>query len=91
MRLNFRVTAVALLAAIVLGFAPVNSIRAQSGDGYTLDQAVEAARQKTGGKVLRAKTKSSNGRKVHEIRVLTSNGHVRTLRFKAQRSGKEGG
>lgn len=90
-RINFRVMIVALVGAGVLGLATVNSSYAQSGGGYTLDEAVQAARQRTGGKVLRATTKSSNGRDVHEIRVLTSDGHVRTLRFNAKRSGNKGG
>ena len=62
---------------------------AQSGDGYSLDEAVAAARKRTGGKVTRARTKRSNGREVHEVRVLTKDGHVRTLRFNARRSGNK--
>lgn len=63
---------------------------AQSRDAYTLDEAVAAARQRTGGKVTRARTKRSNGREVHEIRVLTKGGVVRELRFKGKRSDNKG-
>ena len=62
---------------------------AQSADGYSLDEAVAAARQRTGGKVTRARTKRSNGRETHEVRVLTKDGYVRTLRFKGKRSGNK--
>ena len=77
-----------LLIGILCVAAPQAGL-AQSGGGYSLDEAVAAARQRTGGKVTRAKTKRSNGREVHEIRVLTKDGHVRTLRFNGKRSGNK--
>lgn len=76
---------VRLLAIVIVCLATIAPALGQSGGGYTLDEAVAAARQRTSGKVLRATTTSSNGRSVHEIRVLTKDGHVRTLRFKNKR------
>jgi len=87
-----RRTTSSVLALLLFGVLCVASPQvglAQSGNGYSLDEAVAAARQRTGGKVTRARTKRSNGREVHEIRVLTKDGHVRTLRFSGKSSGKK--
>ncbi|MBT8443008.1 MAG: ribosome biogenesis GTPase RsgA [Gammaproteobacteria bacterium] len=44
----------------------------------SLDEAIALVRDKSGGKVLRAETKGKNHKVVHEIRILTEDGHVRT-------------
>ncbi len=49
----------------------------------SLDQAVERARENTGGRVISAETKEKEGRRVHNIRILTNDGKVRRLRFDA--------
>lgn len=76
------------LAAALLIAVPQAGLT-QSRDGYTLDEAVAAARQSAGDKVTRARTKRSNGREIHEIRVLTKGGVVRELRFKGKRIDKK--
>jgi len=47
-------------------------------EAVSLDEAIALVREKSGGKVLRADTKQSGERRIHEIRVLTDDGHVRT-------------
>jgi len=48
-----------------------------------LDRAVSRVRDRTGGRILSAKTKRSDGRPVHVIRVMTENGKVRRIRVDA--------
>lgn len=54
-----------------------------AGD-ISLDDAIAVVRQQIDGKVLRATTRSTDGRTVHEIRVLTDEGLVKTLTVDAQ-------
>lgn len=54
-------------------------------DGMTLSQAIESVRKRTGGKVLSAETKVQGGREVHHIKVLTTDGKVRTHRVNGRR------
>lgn len=51
--------------------------------GMSLQQAITLAQQRYQGRVVRAETKSQNGRRVHEIRILGEDGRVRTVRFPA--------
>jgi len=44
----------------------------------SLDEAIALVRDKSGGKVVRAETKRKDHQVVHEIRILTEDGHVRT-------------
>ena len=44
----------------------------------SLSQAIESVRSRTGGRVVSAETKVSNGREVHHIKVLTEDGKVKT-------------
>jgi len=48
-------------------------------EAVSLDDAIALVREKSGGKVLRAETNLSGERRVHEIRILTDDGHVRTF------------
>ena len=43
-------------------------------DGLSLDQAVQQAREKTGGRVISAETNEKNGQRFHNIRILTNDG-----------------
>ena len=45
----------------------------------SLDEAIAAARQDGAVTILRAATRNIDGRSVHEIRVLTDAGRVKTL------------
>ncbi|MEJ2692905.1 MAG: ribosome biogenesis GTPase RsgA [Candidatus Thiodiazotropha sp.] len=52
-------------------------------DGLSLDQAVQQAREKTGGRVISAETNEKNGQRFHNIRILTNDGKVRRLHYDA--------
>lgn len=49
----------------------------------SLEQAVKKARENTGGRVISAETREQDGRQFHNIRILTNDGKVRRLRYKA--------
>jgi len=53
-----------------------------------LDESVNMIRDRTGGRVLSAKTRKSDGRRIHHIRVLTPEGKVRRFRLDAK-TGRE--
>jgi hypothetical protein len=53
----------------------------------SLDQAVEQAKQRVGGQVISAETRTRDGRRVHNIRILTQEGKVRRLRINASSNG----
>ncbi len=60
-------------------------------DDLSLDQAVQQALERTGGRVISAETREKNGQVIHNIRILTNDGKVRRLRYDAggdRRSGK---
>jgi hypothetical protein len=50
----------------------------------SLDQAVEQAKQRLGGRVISAETQESDGKRVHNVRILTKDGKVRRLRINAE-------
>ncbi len=54
------------------------------GQLESLDSAVSRIRGRTGGRVLSAETRRSNGRVVHHIRVLTRNGKVKRIKVVAK-------
>lgn len=70
-----------LLFAVLLGLLLSPPLSAR-GD-VSLDQAVEQARERTGGRVISAETRDKNGQRVHNIRILTSDGKVRRLQIDA--------
>jgi len=45
-------------------------------NGISLDEAVSRVRRQSGGKILSAETVHVDGRRVHRIKVLTTNGRV---------------
>jgi hypothetical protein len=58
----------------------------------SLNQAVKQAKKRTGGQVISAETRNQDGRRVHNIRILTEDGKVRRLRINAEsRGGGNGG
>ncbi len=50
----------------------------------SLDEAVRRVRERTGGRIVRAETRSTGGRLIHYVRILTPGGRVRTLRVDAE-------
>lgn len=64
---------------LLLAAGPLPAYAGSHGEPpVSLDEAIALVRDKSGGKVLRAETKSKNHHVVHEIRILTEDGHVRT-------------
>lgn len=55
-----------------------------SPSGISLDQAVEMAQARFRAKAVKAETVNSGGRRVHQIRLLSSDGKVWTVRVDAQ-------
>ena len=53
---------------------------AQNNGGMTLSQAIEKVRRDTGGQIVSAETKVSNGRETHHVKVLTKDGKVKTVK-----------
>lgn len=52
--------------------------------GISLDQAVEMAQRQFRAKAVKAQTVESDGRRVHQIRLLSAEGKVWTVRVDAQ-------
>ncbi|NNF52174.1 MAG: hypothetical protein HKN59_07020 [Gammaproteobacteria bacterium] len=57
--------------------------RSLAQDRVSLDEAAAMVRRQTGGRIIKASSRSSNGRTVHFIRVLTRDGKVFTVRVDA--------
>ena len=53
-------------------------LQVAQGNCMSLSAAIESVRSRTGGRVVSAETKVSNGREVHYIKVLTKDGKVKT-------------
>ncbi len=68
------------LAAMLLPIAQANA-------QMSLDQAVQQAKQKTGGRVISAETRDQDGRPVYNIRILTQDGKVRRMQIRADEKG----
>lgn len=52
--------------------------------GVSLDQAVQMAQNRFGAKAVKAETVNSGGRRVHQIRLLSAEGKVWTVRIDAE-------
>jgi uncharacterized membrane protein YkoI len=52
--------------------------------GISLDQAVEMAQRRYRAKAVKAQTVDSGGRRVHQIRLLSTEGKVWTVRVDAE-------
>ncbi len=63
--------------------APDAEAHVVQGSPVSLDEAVALARERFEGRVVRAETQTINGREVHVIRILDSNGRVRNVRIDA--------
>ena len=53
-------------------------------NNQSLDTAVQSIKQKTGGRILSAKTVTKNGQRVHKIKVLLPSGKVQVFKITAQ-------
>lgn len=52
--------------------------------GISLDQAVQMAQSRYGAKAVKAQTVSDGGRRVHQIRLLSTEGKVWMVRVDAE-------
>lgn len=57
----------------------------------SLNKAVEQAKQRKGGQVISAETQTRDGRRVHNIRILSKDGKVHRVRINADGGGKKNG
>ena len=53
-------------------------------NGPTLSEAVEMVKRQYKGRIVSAETKTSGGREVHHIKVLTEDGKVKTVRIQGR-------
>lgn len=59
--------------------------RAVTRAGMSLDDAVQMVQQRFNARVVRAETRSDDGRTVYHLRLMNSDGKVWTVRVDAQR------
>ena len=64
-------------------YAQSHILFAQNGS-QTLNEATQSIKQKTGGRILSAKTVKSNGQIIYKIKVLLPSGKVQTFKVPAQ-------
>ena len=57
---------------------PGQAFRIVQNGCMSLSEAVESVRRSTDGRIVSAETRTSGGRKVHYIKVLTKDGKVKT-------------
>jgi uncharacterized membrane protein YkoI len=60
-----------------------------SASAITLEEAAQKAARQNNAKVLSARTVEEGGRRVHEIKLLTKDGVVKTVRVPDNSKGKK--
>jgi uncharacterized membrane protein YkoI len=70
-----------LLLSVLLFSALFSVGEAFARGGLSLDQAVEDARRRGGGRVISAETQERDGQRVYNIRLLTKDGKVKRIRI----------
>jgi uncharacterized membrane protein YkoI len=68
------------IVVVLLGLLLISPLYAR---GLSLDQAVQQAKERMGGRVISAETQERDGRRTHNIRILTDEGKLRRLRIDA--------
>ena len=63
------------------------ALSAMQSNGVTLSQAVEQVRREYNGRIVSAETQVSGNRETHVIKVLTSDGKVKTVRVPGKKRG----
>jgi len=76
-----------LLLSLLYSLLPGVTVAGNQKDnnGFSLDDAVSEIRQQTNGRILSAKTISDDGKRIHQIKVLTKDGRVQRFQVKAKR------
>ncbi|MCU7846745.1 MAG: PepSY domain-containing protein [Candidatus Thiodiazotropha sp. (ex Lucinoma kastoroae)] len=78
-----------ILNMLLLTLLLIPSVYAR-GD-ISLDQAVQQAKERVGGRVISAETRERDGRQIHNVRILTKEGKVRRLRINAEGGRRQNG
>lgn len=73
-----------LFSIIFLLLLICTNTQASDGRYITLDQAVAEMKKDTRLKVLDAETVDFNGKKVHQIKILTHDGYVKKINVRTQ-------
>ncbi len=63
------------------------ALEAMQSNGVSLSQAVEQVRRQYNGRILSAVTQVNGDSEVHEIKVLTQDGTVKTVRVQGKKRG----
>ncbi len=77
----------ALTPANAQEFEPEQPFQLAQNDGMTLSEAIESVRGRIDGRILDAQTKTSDGRDMHHIKVLTKDGKVKTYKIPGRKRG----
>ena len=77
----------AALPAQAQSAAGERRVQMAQNDGMSLSEAVEQVRRQTGGRIVSAETRTSNGREMHHIKVLTDDGKVKTHKIQGRKRG----
>lgn len=77
----------ATMPAMAQEFSPGQAFQIVQKDGMSLSEAIESVRRKTDGRIVSAVTKTSGGREVHHIKVLTKDGKVKTHKVQGRKRG----
>lgn len=81
---------IGLLSSISQASSQANSlisspyIQLAQNNNQSLNNAVRSVKQRTGGRILSAKTVIKNGQRVHKIKVLLPSGKIQTFTINAQ-------
>ena len=76
----------ALLISLLMGIG-----ESLARGGISLDEAVEQARSRVGGRVISAETQQKDGRRVYNIRLLTKDGRVKRMRIDSESGRRDNG
>ncbi len=76
-----------LILLLVITILVVPSVHAQQS-ADSLQQASRLVKEQHGGRVLSAKVKEDNGNVVYRIKILDSEGHVRTISVPGRKKKK---
>ena len=68
-----------LLISIIFWSFSVYSLSPESEEPISLEQAANIVKKRTGGEVLSAEKRRSDGRLVYRIKILTPKGRVRSV------------
>ena len=63
---------------------PSPYIQLAQNNNQNLDEAVQSIKQKTGGRILSAKTVEKDGQRIYKIKVLLPSGKIQTFKVNAR-------